>query len=245
MNHQAALEKVQDVLSRLRIDPPEVSNVTLTPSQADLGWCPRKLYYKLTSEAGKNRTNLTDRLRKDIGNAIHDTVQGWLKEELPEVVVEFPTRDIDMDGVIAHGRLDLIIGDLYDGYDYLGEVKSCKGTDFKTYLQTIPPSYKFQILMNAALLDHWLPAIFILVNRNNMQYAARLVEVSKAEWEHEYAKLLKFRQTQVDGKIIPAIPANRSSFLCGHLVPCRYYESCFGNKQTPAIGKTAIFGRRS
>ena len=247
MNHQAAIDKVNDVLSALKIDPPHVSTVSLTPSQADLGWCERRLYYKLTQEPGRPRTTLTDVLRRSVGDAIHDIVQNWLKEQLPEVIVEFPTRERDLDGIMARGRIDLILPALSDGWDYLGEIKSCKDADYKKFMQTLPSSYRFQILMNAFLTDFWFPAVLILVNRNTMTVGARLIEVSKEAWEEEYAKVLAFRRKHVDGKIIPSIPSSKSSFLCGTLVPCQYYESCYGRarSRTGASAKASIFGRRS
>jgi len=243
--HEQAVEQLNGILQELRIDPPEVKNQTLTPSQADLGWCPRKLYFKLTGETAKRRTTLQAQLRMEMGNCIHEVIQTWIKRKLPETLIEFVVPDTEMLGITSRARVDLIIAELLKGeYDFLGEIKSCGDAYFKKYVKNTPQSHYFQMLMTAALLKLWQPGILILVNRNTGTPHAKLVDLTEEAWAKELAELAKFKETYVDSGILPPLPVGKSSFLCS---TCDYYHKCFGRRQpkTGALARSKVFKRRS
>jgi len=234
---QLALSRLVSVLGSTHISPPEVKNKTLTPSQVNLGLCPRKVYYKLVGAEARTRDTLKNKMAKEVGNAIHKVIQDWVREDLKETLIEFKTRDIAMLGCIAHGRLDLILP--LGANDYLAEIKSCPSKRYETYAKKPPAEHLIQMMFNAAILNYWIkPHIYILVNRDTLQCTVKLIYLDKDRWSNEVKDIETFLETYVRCGVVPPLPRGLEMTICP---TCEYFHRCYTAAPTGNVPEGRVF----
>jgi hypothetical protein len=235
-----ALERLNRAFAAVRVGTQTATNRTVTPSQLDMEWCDRKVFFKMSGEAQIPRDTLRGLLHKAVGNTIHEIVQSWVKTEVPGSLVEFVTPDTNIGGLVAHGRIDLILAGASKTTDYLAEIKSCSSEKFVKYLKAVPLRYYTQILMNAYLMDLWRPGLLILVNRDTLAVVGKWVPVTREAWEEESARVTGFIAKHVVPGIPPEIPAFKGEHLCSS--DCGYYWKCFGGRAAGKVSRSSVFG---
>jgi hypothetical protein len=230
-----------DVIKHLGTRTKQLITPTPRYSASGIGFCDRKLYYKVLGTPGVENLPMDAECRMAVGNTVHEVIQNRIKTRWPEAVIEGDMKPLEIlpgeverrlgeeanfDGVLhCSGRPDVLIPfddetDPTNDMDIVVEIKTGGSGILK---MPISQSYRIQGgVYYRGLGVKWV--FFLLCDRVGFGRKMVRLEDPDESWNDalRIINLIEYHKNVL--KKPPDVPRHLGKRICSS---CSYYKLCF------------------